>query len=94
MLGGAALPLLLIAIWVRTPALPSTAQADNRERANAAQGALRALSREIADTRTRLDEIANVALDAPRDPAEAFRYLRERATMRPIESGAEMRWPC
>src|SRR5215212_9524796 len=78
MLAVAALPLFLIAMWVRTPALPRTAggvPANGSERENAAGGATRALERELADARERLDERAANALEAPSDPQGAFAFL-------------------
>src|SRR5215212_4591611 len=67
----AALPLFLIAMWVRTPTLPRTAggmPANRNERVDAAEGATRALERALAETRERLVDRANNALDAPADP--------------------------
>ena len=52
----AAIPLFLIAMWVRTPALPRTsgpASPNGSERANAAEGAVRALERTLTDGYTR-----------------------------------------
>ena len=83
---GAAIPLLLIAMWVRTPALPTASPADNNDRTANAEAAVRALSRAIADARSRLDAIASTALDAPTDPVAAFGFLGSRAPIRPIES--------
>src|SRR5256885_12356404 len=51
MLGAAAVLLLVIAIWVRTPSLPRTADGGlptAGERVNAAEGAVRALGRALA----------------------------------------------
>ncbi|HEY0527315.1 MAG TPA: ATP-binding protein [Gemmatimonadaceae bacterium] len=73
-------------MWVRTPALPTAPSIDSNDRTGNADGAVRALSRAIADARTRLDAIAATALDAPADPVAAFDYLRSRAPIRPIES--------
>src|SRR5882757_3379813 len=49
-----AIPLFLIAMWVRTPALPRTSgpvSANGSERVDAAEGALRALQRTLGETR-------------------------------------------
>lgn len=88
-LAAAAVPLLLIAMWVRTPALPyagGPAAANGNERANAAAGALRALERALIDTRQQLEERATRALDAPADPARAFDFLSTRIPRRDGES--------
>ncbi|HEY3134179.1 MAG TPA: ATP-binding protein [Gemmatimonadaceae bacterium] len=85
----AAIPLFLIAMWVRTPALPRTAGAvreSGGERISAAEGAARALARELADTRQRLDERATSALNAPTDPEGAFDFLSTRSPHRDGES--------
>jgi signal transduction histidine kinase len=82
-------PLFLIAMWVRTPALPRTAGAvspNAAERTDAGAGAVRSLERALADTRQRLDERAARALDAPRDPEDAFAYLSSRSPERDGES--------
>jgi two-component system nitrogen regulation sensor histidine kinase NtrY len=85
----AAIPLFLIAMWVRTPALPPTAgtagQPDS-ERAGAAESAVRALDRAVSDAIERLDARATSALDAPADAEEAFRYLATRAPQTDGES--------
>jgi two-component system nitrogen regulation sensor histidine kinase NtrY len=85
----AAIPLFLIAMWVRTPALPRTAgtagQPDS-ERAGAAESAVRALDRAVSDAIERLDAQATSALDAPADVEEAFRYLDTRAPQTDGES--------
>ncbi|HEX6628583.1 MAG TPA: ATP-binding protein [Gemmatimonadaceae bacterium] len=89
MLVGAAIPLLLIAIWVRTPTLPRTAgggAATSGERLNAAEGALRALERALAETKERLESRVNGALDAPADPQGAFDFLSNRSPVRDGES--------
>src|SRR6266704_1393462 len=65
-LAAAAVPLFLIAMWVRTPALPRTAGGSVQsggDRVNAAEGAVRALEHALADTRQRLDEKAASALN-------------------------------
>ncbi len=88
-LAAAAVPLLLIALWVRTPALPyagGPVAANGNERANAASGALRALERALVDTREQLEERATRALDAPADPARAFDFLSTRIPRRDGES--------
>src|SRR6202171_6198778 len=63
-----AVPLFLVAIWVRTPAIPRTAGSPARnesDRAKAAEGALRALERSLSEALQRLDEPARPDLDAP-----------------------------
>src|SRR3954463_8587046 len=82
MLAAAAVPLFLIAMWVRTPALPRTsgsALPGRGERASAMDGALRALERALADTRQRLDDRVSSALDAPTDAEGAFAFLATRS---------------
>src|SRR6476646_4577976 len=81
-LAAAAIPLFLIAMWVRTPALPRTSGAapqGGSERAAALEGASRALERELADTRQRLEDRATSALDAPAQPEDAFSFLATRS---------------
>jgi len=88
-LAAAAIPLFLIAMWVRTPALPRTAgnpAAGGGDRLNAAEGAVRALQRTLIETRDRLAERANGALDAPTDAKGAFDYLAHRWPQKEIES--------
>src|SRR2546423_8658843 len=88
-LGIAAIPLFLIAMWVRTPALPRTAgpvRENGGERISAAEGAARALARDLADTRDRLGARAASALNAPPDPAGAFDFLSTRSPLRDGES--------
>ncbi|MFL5637420.1 MAG: ATP-binding protein [Gemmatimonadaceae bacterium] len=83
------MPLFLIALWVRTPALPRSPRATSAsgpERVGAADGALRALARALTDVRERLDERAARALDAPADPQAAFDFLSRRSPLRPGES--------
>jgi signal transduction histidine kinase len=85
----AAIPLFLIAIWVRTPALPRTARANvatDAERAGVAEGAVRALERAVSDEMQRLDEQATSALDAPADAEGAFAYVAARAPRNDGES--------
>src|SRR6476620_7495633 len=56
----AAIPLFLMAMWVRTPALPRTAgarSAPDGERAGAADAAVRALDRAVSDAIQRLDAL-------------------------------------
>src|SRR5438045_3535286 len=65
---GLAIPLFLIAMWVRTPALPRTAgdQAQSRgERIDAAENAIRGLQKSLTETRERLEDRAANALSAP-----------------------------
>ena len=83
-----AVPLFLIAMWVRTPALPRTAgpAGERGERIGAAEGAIRALERALEDTRERLDERAANALNAPSDRTAAFDYLSRRSPEREGES--------
>ena len=87
-LAASAVPLFLIAIWVRTPALPRTAGAarESGERTGAAEGAVRALERALSDARGRLDERAASALGAPDDPQGAFDFLANRSPRRDGES--------
>ncbi|HST06887.1 MAG TPA: hypothetical protein VLJ83_01865, partial [Gemmatimonadaceae bacterium] len=88
-LAAAALPLFLIAMWVRTPALPRTSGPTPQsagERAAAMEGAIRALQRELDDTRDRLQERASSAFDAPQDPEGAFAFLSARSPQREGES--------
>ena len=85
----AAIPLFLIAMWVRTPALPRTsgAAADGGgERVSAAEGAVRALARALADARQRLEDRARNALSAPGDPQAAFDFLANRSPQHDGES--------
>jgi signal transduction histidine kinase len=88
-LAAASIPLFLIAMWVRTPALPRTSGpvSPNRgERVDAAEGAVRALERVLGETRQRLDERVNSALDAPSDPTGAFAFLSARSPQKDGES--------
>lgn len=76
-------------MWVRTPALPRTSgpsSPNGSERVDAAEGALRALERTLAETRERLDERAARALDAPADQEGAFAFLSTRSPQRDGES--------
>ncbi len=88
MLALAAVPLFLMAMWVRTPSLPAPNGQQQRpdDRSRAADGAIRALERELAEAVERLDTRAIAALDAPRDPTEAFDFLAFRAPQRDGES--------
>lgn len=89
MLVAGAIPLLLIALWVRTPTLPRTAGGGNGNRAetlSAAEGAVRALQRALEDTRARLQLQASAALEAPEDPRAAFDYLGARSPVRDGEA--------
>ena len=84
-----AIPLFLVAIWVRTPAIPLTAGSPARndtDRAKAAEGAVRALQRSLSEALQRLDERATGALDAPSDAPAAFDFLKHRAPRRDDES--------
>src|SRR5215210_2088627 len=88
-LAAAAIPLFLIALWVRTPALPRTAgtgAALDRERAGAAEGAVQALERAVVDAIESLEARAATALDAPVDVGDAFRYLSTRSPKKDEES--------
>src|SRR4051794_12343685 len=88
-LAAAAVPLFLIAMWVRTPSLPRTAGGvpqNGSERVDAGEGAARALERALADARERLEERATGALDAPSDAPAAFAFLATRAPSRQDES--------
>jgi len=89
MLAAAAVPLFLMAMWVRTPALPRTSgqvSTNGSERIDAAEGAVRALERTLAETRQLLDERATTALDAPSDAEGAFAFLNTRSPQRAGES--------
>ncbi|HEX3534761.1 MAG TPA: ATP-binding protein [Gemmatimonadaceae bacterium] len=84
-----AIPLFLVAIWVRAPAIPRTPGSPARnetDRAAAAEGAVRALERSLSETLQRLDDRATGALDAPADAAGAFSFLARRAPQRDGES--------
>ncbi|HEV2017560.1 MAG TPA: ATP-binding protein [Gemmatimonadaceae bacterium] len=84
-----AVPLFLVAIWVRTPAIPRTAGSPARnesERSKAAEGAVRALERSLSEALQRLDDRASGALDAPADVPAAFSFLDSRAPQRDGES--------
>jgi hypothetical protein len=84
-----AIPLFLVAIWVRTPAIPRSAGSPARnesERTKAAEGALRALERSLSEALQRLDDRASGALDAPADAPSAFSFLDSRAPQRDGES--------
>src|SRR3984893_11252958 len=84
-LAAAAIPLFLIAMWVRTPALPSTSgpvPPNGSERAGATEGALRTLERALTETLGRLEERATRALDAPSEPEGAFAFLSARTPRR------------
>jgi two-component system nitrogen regulation sensor histidine kinase NtrY len=88
-LAAAAVPLFLIALWVRTPALPrtaGTAREAGGERVDAADAAIRALTRSLAETRERLNDRAVNALSAPADPQGAFDFLSRRSPQRDGES--------
>jgi len=89
MLVAGAIPLLLIALWVRTPTLPRTAGGGNgngSETLSAAEGAIRALERALDETRSRLAAQASASLDAPTDAQSAFDYLAKRSTVREGEA--------
>ncbi|HWL40876.1 MAG TPA: ATP-binding protein [Gemmatimonadaceae bacterium] len=88
MLALASVPLFLMALWVRNPALPGSNGPQQRpdERARAADGAIRALERALGEATGRLDARASAALDAPADPNEAFDFLAFRAPQRDGES--------
>lgn len=89
MLAAAAIPLLLIALWVRTPTLPQTAgggSGNGAETLNAAEGAIRALERALDETRSRLASQATSSLDAPGEQEAAFDYLAKRSTVRDGEA--------
>jgi signal transduction histidine kinase len=78
-----------MAMWVRTPALPrgsGQVSTNGSERIDAAEGALRALERSLAETRQLLDERASTALDAPADADGAFAFLSTRSPQRGGES--------
>ncbi|HEY8853254.1 MAG TPA: hypothetical protein VIM36_13800, partial [Gemmatimonadaceae bacterium] len=84
-----AIPLFLVAIWVRTPAIPRTggsAARNDTERATAAEAAVRALERSLSEALQHLDERAAGALDAPIEVPAAFSFLDRRAPQRDGES--------
>jgi signal transduction histidine kinase len=83
-----AIPLFLIAMWVRTPAIPGTAGGarNGGEVSGAAKGAVLALKRSLTEEMGRLDARAAGALDAPMDPQAAFSFLASRAPQRDGES--------
>ncbi|MDQ3675019.1 MAG: hypothetical protein M3365_11670, partial [Gemmatimonadota bacterium] len=84
----AAVPLFLVAMWVRTPTLSRSPVAPSRaeERASAAAGAVRALERAVGEAIERLDARAAGALDAPPESGEAFTFLAFRSPQRDGES--------
>jgi signal transduction histidine kinase len=84
----ASVPLFLMALWVRTPVLPSFSgsRQTGDERAAAAEGAIRSLERALAEAIERLDARAKGALDSPRDANEAFDFLASRSPQRDGES--------
>ncbi|MEP6858067.1 MAG: hypothetical protein ABI994_06745, partial [Gemmatimonadales bacterium] len=85
----AAIPLFLMAMWVRIPALPRTAGTSGTtdgERAGAAEGAVRALERAVSDAIESLDERATSALAAPVDQARAFDHVSARSPRKADES--------
>src|SRR5438270_151836 len=84
----AAVPLFLIAMWVRTPALPRTAGARESagDRGDAGAASIRALQRALIDVRQRLDELVTLALNSPTDPQAAFDYLSTRSPQHDGES--------
>ncbi|MEX2109817.1 MAG: ATP-binding protein [Gemmatimonadaceae bacterium] len=77
-----------MALWVRAPLLPRPAGAPQGtdERASAAEGAIRALERALAEAVERLDARAVAALDAPKDAIGAFDFLASRSPQRDGES--------
>ena len=84
-----AIPLFLVAIWVRTPAIPRTAGGPARnesEPSNAEEGAVRALERSLSEALQRLNDRSSGALDAPADAPAAFSFLDSRAPQRDGES--------
>lgn len=82
------MPLFLVATWVRTPTLPRFSAAPPRtdDRASASAGALRELERALAEATERLEARAAAALDAPKEPGDAFRFLEFRSPQRDGES--------
>ncbi len=83
-----AIPLLLIAMWIRTPVLPRAAgpalNESARSRIEATEN--RALARVLSEEVAWLSERAARALDAPDDVRGAFSYLAERSPNRRAES--------
>jgi two-component system nitrogen regulation sensor histidine kinase NtrY len=84
-----AIPLFLIAMWVRTPAIPGTAGTTARnetERSSAQETAVRALRLSLSEAISRLNDRATGALDAPVDAQAAFSFLDGRGPRGPGES--------
>jgi two-component system, NtrC family, nitrogen regulation sensor histidine kinase NtrY len=82
-------PLFLVAIWVRTPAIPGIAGSSARndsDRAKTAEGAVRALERSLSEALQRLEDRASGALDAPASAPTAFSFLDSRSPQRDGES--------
>ncbi|MBA3466008.1 MAG: hypothetical protein H0T21_01260 [Gemmatimonadaceae bacterium] len=86
MLSVSAVPLFLLAMWVRTPAMQEGPVSGDGENAAATERATDALRSAIAETVERLEEKAENALDAPTGAPEAFAFLARRAAQRPEES--------
>ncbi len=88
MLVVATVPLFLMALWVRTPVLPRSGgpQQGAAECEGAAEGAIRALERALAEAVERLEARAQGALDAPADAMGAFDFLASRSPQRDGES--------
>jgi two-component system nitrogen regulation sensor histidine kinase NtrY len=84
-----AIPLFLIAMWVRTPILPRATggvAGSDSARTPAVEGALRELHRSLLLELARLEDRAGGALDAPADVARAFPFLASRAPQHDAES--------
>src|ERR1700681_216076 len=84
-----AIPLFLIAMWVRTPAIPGTAgnaARNESETSRAEEIAVRALQRSLSEAVSSLNDRAAGALDAPVDALAAFSFVDSRAPRRPGES--------
>ena len=81
MLALAAIPLFLMAMWVRNPAMPRPVAQQQ-----GAEDRTGALERALAEAMERLDARATAALDAPPDPNEAFGFLGSRSPQREGES--------
>ncbi|MGH7650901.1 MAG: ATP-binding protein [Gemmatimonadaceae bacterium] len=82
-----AIPLFLIAMWVRSPLLPGTGAVVGTEIASrSASSAVISLKQSLSRELARLEDRANGALDAPTDIPGAFSYLATRAAQRDAES--------
>jgi two-component system, NtrC family, nitrogen regulation sensor histidine kinase NtrY len=87
-LAASAVPLLLIALWIRTPVLPQIpASATSQNETTREQVAdNRALEKALSVELARLSDRAALALDAPKNLPGAFAYLARQAPQRDDES--------